>query len=111
MKIVTLSDVETTVVSHNPRISKKLLLRDGELGPITNLSRASFPPGEVANEHLHTDMAEVFIIESGKGEIAIDGEVYALAAGSCVVVDPNERHELRNTGPGELVVTYFGVRE
>jgi mannose-6-phosphate isomerase-like protein (cupin superfamily) len=110
MKIVSLSQAVTTTVSHNPRIGKKLLLGNGELGPITNLAQAVFPPGEVAGEHAHTDMGEVFMINSGTGTIIIDGTEYPIAPGDCVVVEANERHEIRNTGSEELVVTYFGVR-
>jgi len=110
MKILSLSQAKTTEVSHNPRILKQQLLHEGELGPITNLARAVFPPGEIAGEHSHPDMGEVFMVESGQGEIAINGEVYPIGAGSCVVVDANERHEIRNTGQAELLVIYFGVR-
>ena len=110
MKIVSLSQLETTSVSHNPKIGKKTLLSYGELGPITNLSQAVFPVGEVAGEHSHADMAEVFMINSGVGVIVVDGKEYPLSAGVCVVVSPHERHEIRNTGVAELVVTYFGVK-
>ena len=110
MKIVSLSQTEITAVSHNPKIRKKTLLSNGELGPITNLEQAVFPPGEVAGEHAHADMGEVFMIVSGEGVIMINSEEYPLAAGDCVVVEPNERHEIRNTGMDEMVVTYFGVK-
>jgi mannose-6-phosphate isomerase-like protein (cupin superfamily) len=54
-------------------------------------------------------MGEVFFVESGEGAIWIDDIVYPLLPGTCVAVEPGERHEIQNTGSGELVLTYFGI--
>ena len=110
MRLIELAHTATETVSHNPRIRKQVMIRWGEMEPLTNFSQAVFPPGEVANAHAHSDMTEVFFIESGSGEIAVDERVYPLSAGSCIVVEPGETHELRNTGSTDLVVTYFGLR-
>ena len=109
MKIVTLSDLTEEPVSHNPEIKKKVMLRQGDLPPITNFSQAVFAPGQTAVSHSHPDMAEVFLVESGSGIITIDDTVYPLEPGTCVTVQPNEQHELSNTGAALLVLTYFGV--
>jgi mannose-6-phosphate isomerase-like protein (cupin superfamily) len=49
-------------------------------------------------------------VESGTGEIIIDGTRQALEPGTCAVVGCDEVHELRNTGNTDLVITYFGVK-
>lgn len=98
-------------VSHNPRISKRQLFANGEVPAITQIARATFPAGEVAPGHAHADMWEVFLFESGTGELEIDGSVRAVGAGHAFLVAPGEVHEIRNTGNGPLVVTVVGVRD
>ncbi|HFQ93782.1 MAG TPA: cupin domain-containing protein [Anaerolineae bacterium] len=109
MKIVTLSELPDEPVSHNPEIKKKVMLRQGDLPHITNFSQAVFAPGQTAVPHSHPDMAEVFLVLSGSGVITIDGTTCPLEPGTCVAVQPNERHELSNTGAAPLALTYFGV--
>jgi mannose-6-phosphate isomerase-like protein (cupin superfamily) len=86
------------------------MLRLGDLPHLTNFSQARFAPGQVAAAHAHTDMCEVFFVESGTGVIRIDGHDHALAAGVCIAVEPGETHEVSNTGSVDLVLTYFGLR-
>ncbi len=109
MRISALENTAETEVSHNPRIKKKVLISAGEIPYITNFSRAVFPAGEVAPGHSHRDMTEVFFVESGRGEICVNGNNVELRPGTCVTVEPTESHELRNTGTSDLVVLYFGV--
>jgi len=54
-------------------------------------------------------MYEVFLVVSGAGRIEVAGRAHALAAGTCVTVEPGESHEITNTGAAELVLVYFGV--
>lgn len=110
MKLIKLKELPDAGVSHNHRIRKKQILAHGELDPVTNYARAVFPPGEQAGSHLHNDMAEVFLVESGCGEIRVNDVAYVFAAGTAVVVEPGDVHEIVNTGGTDLVVTYFGVR-
>lgn len=109
MKIVRLKDIPSTDVSHNSAIQKRVMLCAGELGRITQFAQSVSPPGAVAEAHAHADMGEVFFVESGTGEIVIDGTPQALEPGTCAVVGCHEVHEVRNTGNTDLVITYFGV--
>lgn len=109
MKLIKINELPEQGVSHNARIRKRVMLENGEVGPITNLARAVFPPGEKADAHSHDDMAEIFTAESGCGEIRIDDVAYVFSPGMTVVVEPGEVHEIVNAGDTELVVTYFGV--
>jgi len=97
-------------VSHNAKIRKHVLVSGGEIENVTGFSVAVFPPGEIAHEHSHSDMAEVFFIQSGTGTISVDGQPVSLRPGQCVTVEPQERHELSNTGSTDMVVLYFGIR-
>ncbi len=109
MKWVSLADLPTDGVSHNPAIQKKVMLRAGDVPHLTGFSQARLAPGQVAKAHAHADMVEVFFVESGHGAIAIDGAKYTLTPGVCVAVEPGETHEVSNTGLDELVLTYFGI--
>jgi mannose-6-phosphate isomerase-like protein (cupin superfamily) len=109
MKIVSLAELQDQQLSHNPKIKKRVMISLGELGKLTNFSRAVFPVGEIADAHRHETMGEVFFVQSGEGEIRIDGESFKLLPGVCALVEPHEEHELRNTGDEELVITYFGI--
>ncbi|HEY5653751.1 MAG TPA: cupin domain-containing protein [Pontiella sp.] len=109
MKLIKISDVPEVGVSHNDKIRKKVLVENGRISGLSYYSRAVFPPGEKAGSHLHNDMAEVFTVESGCGEIRIDDVGYVFAAGTTVVVEPGEVHEIVNTGAVDLVVNYFGL--
>ena len=110
MKHIRIDALPEEGVTHNANIRKRVILRGGELGPLTQLARSTFPPGEVATGHSHADMAEVFCVDEGEGTIIIDGEAMRLSVGSVVVVYPGEHHELANGGEVPLVVTYFGLR-
>ncbi|MFQ4139325.1 cupin domain-containing protein [Nodosilinea sp. PGN35] len=110
MKIIGLHQVPEEAVSHNPAIKKRVLLRRDDLPHLTNFAQARFAPGQVANGHSHTDMAEVFFVEAGNGTIIVDGQAYSLTPGICIAIAPGEHHEVANTGTEELVLTYFGLR-
>lgn len=110
MKFTELNQLPTEPVSHNPAIQKKVMLRLGDLPHLTNFAQARFAPGQVAAAHSHQDMCEVFFVEAGIGVMQLDDRSYPLHAGVCIAVEPNETHEITNTGSEELVLTYFGLR-
>ncbi|MEO1592826.1 MAG: cupin domain-containing protein, partial [Cyanobacteria bacterium J06632_22] len=73
-------------------------------------AQASFAPGQVAAAHAHSDMHEVFLVQSGQGTMHINGQAHPLTPGICIAVAPGETHEVQNTGPEPLVLTYFGIQ-
>jgi quercetin dioxygenase-like cupin family protein len=109
MKHVSLNSISAEGVSHNSAIQKKVMLRSGDLPHLVNFARATFTPGQVAAGHAHQDMCEVFFIESGTGNICVDGTDYPLLPGTCIAVEPGEVHEVQNTGAEALVISYFGL--
>ncbi|MCA1642300.1 MAG: cupin domain-containing protein [Acidobacteria bacterium] len=98
-------------VSHNPEITKQVLLRRGDLPHLTSLSRSRLLPGQTARAHAHDRMHEVFFVESGAGLMRVGDQEVALGAGTCVAVEPGESHEIANTGANDLVLIYFGIEE
>lgn len=109
MKLRQLDLLDWQAVSHNERIGKKVLFERSELPGLTQFAMAVFPPGECAPAHRHRDMAEVFWVSAGRGEMTVDTQSIALSAGICVAVEPGEEHEIRNTGDSDLVLFYFGL--
>ena len=110
MKRVLLHEQPTRPVSHNPDIGKRVMLDESVVPGLTNFSQAVFSSGQVAPGHLHEDMYEVFFVRRGSGVIVVDGTEYPLLPDECVVVEPGERHEIRNPNAQELVLLYFGFR-
>ena len=110
MTVSNLSELPWEDVSHNPAIKKHVFLRNGDLGPITQLARAVFQPGDIAPGHVHLDMGEVFVVLSGTLTIMADGTTTDHEAGSCLSLHPNENHELSNQGDDDLTLLTLGVR-
>lgn len=109
MKLNNVNAIAETEVSHNANIKRRRMIEFGEIAGLTNFSQATFPAGEVAPAHSHTDMVEIFFVKQGSGTIIIDGSAYALTEGDCIRVDINESHELQNTTEQPLTVIYFGI--
>lgn len=96
-------------VSHDPAIQKRVLLSGGELSHLTQLAIAELPIGGATSAHAHADMAEVFVVLDGQGELEVEGEQIGLGAGDCFVVEPREEHVLRNASTSAVLrVLYFG---
>ena len=110
MKVSSIDSTPQLEVSHNPKLKKHELLSRGDVEQGTIFSRAIFLPGETADAHSHADMTEVFYVESGQGVISVNEKLVTLKAGTCVVVEPYESHELKNAGSTDMVVLYFGIK-
>ena len=110
MKKTSVGETAESSVSHNPAIRKRVMLGDAEAPGLTNFSQAVLEAGQVARGHAHEDMYEIFFVRSGKGRIVIDEEEHALRAGTCLLIEPNEWHEISNAHEEDLVLIYFGLR-
>ena len=110
MKLQHLSDLPWESVSHNPAIQKRVFHRHGEVSHLTQFAQARFAPGQSAPAHAHQDMVEVFFVSQGVATAVIDGNAHTLPAGSSLLVEVGEVHEIRNDGPDDLILPYFGLR-
>lgn len=109
MKISSLYSLESQPNSHNLKISKKVLIQKGQVPHLTNLTQAVFPANELANEHTHQDMYEIFFVEKGTGEVKINGKIIQVQAGDCITVEPGDAHEIKNSSSENLTITYMGI--
>lgn len=72
----------------------------------------ALPPGEDIGEEVHEDRDQFFRIETGSGEIVIDGAVSPVRSDMAIVVPAGARHNLRNTGTEPLrLYTVYGPPE
>ncbi len=110
MKTFLISDLAQEPVSHNANILKRVFLKNGEIPHITNFATSCFPVRETAPAHSHSDMYEIFVVQSGCGTFIIDSETFDLTSQTVVVIQPNEIHEIQNNSTEELVLLYFGVQ-
>lgn len=64
-----------------------------------------FQPGtESGFLHTHKNHEELYFFLSGKGEFQVDGEVFPIAEGSVVRVNPSGKRSVRNNGTTPLVM-------
>jgi mannose-6-phosphate isomerase-like protein (cupin superfamily) len=68
------------------------------------------PRGRHVQElHVHPDAEELVVITRGRGEMALDGRVYAVQAEDVIYIAPGAEHELRNTGDDLLGALFINV--
>lgn len=108
-RITRIGDGFVEGVSHNPEISKQVLLRAGLINHLQQLAVATLHPDQQTMKHIHEDLDEVFVVLSGTGVAEIDGQQCALTIGNCVHIPPGCLHSFKNDGQGALVLLYFGI--
>jgi mannose-6-phosphate isomerase-like protein (cupin superfamily) len=58
----------------------------------------SLQPNEEIGEEVHEDTDQFFRLESGSGEIVIDGQATHVESGVAMIVPAGARHNVKNTG-------------
>lgn len=95
MKHIQGSTAEWT---HKPGYSKKVLATPEVLkAPGLLVQELSIAPGQVAESHYHKQQVEIFYFLNTAGEFWVNGEKIPLAVGDVLIVEPNDKHEVRNT--------------
>jgi len=60
-------------------------------------------------DNFHRGADQWLYVESGKGEAVINGHVYTLEAGSLLLIERGDKHEIRNTGSSPMKTLNFYV--
>jgi mannose-6-phosphate isomerase-like protein (cupin superfamily) len=68
-----------------------------------SLAEATLPPGAATQAHLHPQTEELYYILQGEALMAVEGERRAVGPGDAIAILPGQRHQIRNTGAGDLV--------
>ena len=72
----------------------------------------AIPPGEEIGEEVHEDRDQFFRVESGEGEVQIDGLSTAVGAEDAIIVPAGARHNVINRGTNPLqLYTIYGPPE
>ena len=95
---------------HNPEISKKTICREDDLPNIINFGLVTYKPGQIVDAHSHENFYEVFYFNSGKGVIRVNGMEYSIQPDVCILLEPNDIHEMINSGDEDLQHLFFQVR-
>jgi putative monooxygenase len=85
----------------------RTLLSPGTVGSTSGfLGVAILAPGERVVEHYHPYSEEFLYVVAGSVEIDLDGSPHALDTDQALLVPPNVRHRVRNTGTVEARVVF-----
>ena len=80
------------------------------LSPLTSgLSRQSLAEATIRAQaatiaHSHPNTEEIYYIIAGQGLMAIEWERRTVVPGDAIAILPGQRHQIRNTGTGDLVL-------
>lgn len=107
MKIVSTTDLDQVPSIHNPEVNKHEILHAGDVPYIDKVGQVIFAPGQIIPIHTHPDIHEIFFIRSGNGVIRCNGEERHVSEGTCIVVEPDEAHEVENTGSDTMLLIYI----
>lgn len=108
MRLIKGSSIKLTPTAH-PGILKKLLLTNGSVPGVTNLSQAEIAPGQSIEEHVHPTMTEVFYVLQGEIQFHRGAEQIVAKTGDVVVIPPETPHSLFNGNPEPCQLLYFGI--
>lgn len=95
MLIKHLSSIQQVPTSHSCGLKQVLLSNEETNSNITQIAITMLKQGDTADEHSHPDMLECFFIVSGKLQIKINGTAYHCTENDFIMIDYNERHELK----------------
>ena len=81
-------------------------------GKYLQLVLMTLQPGDEIGAEVHEDRDQFFRIESGSGEVRIDGKATAIKDDDAVIVPAGARHNVVNTGDRPLTLyTLYGPPE
>lgn len=75
-------------------------------GPHSQLVVMALKPGEDIGRETHPDTDQFIRVEEGDGKAIIDGEEFALADGSAIVIPAGAEHNVINTSSTEVFKLY-----
>jgi quercetin dioxygenase-like cupin family protein len=88
---------------------KKVYLPEGELGiPGLQIQVIKLNPGQVAKEHFHKILTEVFYFPKVNGYFKVNGEKIDLQEQSILIIEPNDSHEVVNDSGEDF--TYLVIK-
>ncbi len=93
----------TKYQAHGGGVAHMILDARRHLRTVMFLAHASVPPGNKLEGHIDP-MEEIYIIQTGKGEMQVDDEIREVEPGDAIHIPIGSFHELTNTGSEELTI-------
>lgn len=104
MKITNLKQCEKSPVNLNgaSKASRQVPIGKADGAPNFSIRVFTLEPGGHTPHHLH-DSEHLNYVISGQGEVMNGEQPSPVSAGDFVLVNPQEKHQYRNTGDAPLV--------
>src|SRR5438876_907743 len=71
-----------------------------------NVLEADSGPGPY---HHHSNADNIWFVLAGEGDVTVDGSRFPVRPGDTLLLSRGERHDIQNTGPGQLRVLEIKV--
>jgi len=84
-------------------IVRSLMARTNSSAVRQSLAEATVPPGTATAPHHHPSTEECYYVLSGTGRMSVDMETRDVGPGDAILIPPDSRHTIANTGTGPLV--------
>jgi mannose-6-phosphate isomerase-like protein (cupin superfamily) len=88
--------------------SKKIFLDEDDLNQKGMLvQKIKIKPGDVAKSHYHKKQTEIFYFLNTVGEFIVNGEKVDLKVDDVLVIEPLDKHEVRNDSNEDFLYMAF----
>ena len=94
MQVVGIKDIGGDIVKD----SDVYLLRDNKTLNNLVLSSTFLRANKCTTGHRHEGQEEVYMFITGEGEMEVDGRLFNVREGDCVLIEDGEFHKVYNTG-------------
>lgn len=74
-----------------------------------SLAQITIPPGKASRKHYHPVAEESYLVLSGTGHLAVDGETILLGPADAVAILPDQVHQIFNAGETDLILAAICV--
>lgn len=109
MHVIHHNQIAAEPVSHDPEISKKVILRRGLIENIAQVSLTTLLPGQGTSPHEHTDLTEIYTLLEGSLVFNVNGSEASVSSPATVVVNSGENHSVRNADGAIATFLYTGI--
>ena len=82
-------------------VTKRILIGEKDGAPNVTMRMFHVEPGGYTYHHAHNFEHEIFIVE-GNGEAVGEHSTQPITQGDALLIEPNEIHQIRNTGNSRM---------
>jgi mannose-6-phosphate isomerase-like protein (cupin superfamily) len=109
MKVREKSGIKSSLITPAGEIIYELIGKGDEAGGISShsIAQIQIPPGKSSVLHYHQKNEESYYILRGEAWMEIDQREFALTPGQVCLIQPGEKHRIRNKGNDDLEFLAF----